>query len=59
MSADELKILGKKLAEIDREAKQTDQAVDALKQATAKSNADVKQLKERAGRVQRRLAEAS
>jgi hypothetical protein len=59
MSADELKILGKKLAEIDREAKQTDQAVDALKRATVQSNAEVKQLKERADRVQRRLAEAS
>jgi methyl-accepting chemotaxis protein len=59
MSADELTLITKTLAELDRESKETDRAVDDLKREADETTKQVEQLKDEAERIQRRLAAAS
>lgn len=59
MSEKELKELQETLQRLDREARETDVAVENLKQAAAAADERGKKLDEQADRVQRRLAHAS
>jgi archaellum component FlaC len=59
MSEDQLRKIKETLAEVDREAIEVDKAVASLKRAAAESTTEVKRLKERSERVQRRLSSAA
>jgi peptidoglycan hydrolase CwlO-like protein len=53
MSENELRRLKARLAELDREAEQTDHSVDQLKASLAESKRRLRELENRAERVQR------
>jgi erythromycin esterase-like protein len=58
ISADEIREIQAMLAEIDREASETDQAVERLRRALLEDEQEIMELRERAERVQRQLATA-
>lgn len=59
MSTPELQKIRTTLAQIDSESRETDAAVDALKEETEKVAADVTRLRQHAERVERRLRRAA
>ena len=59
MSTQDLEKIKKTLADVSKEAKQTDATAEALRAALVEAEERVRQLKERSDRVQRRLAEAA